>query len=234
VLVCRRERQHRLRKAPWVPWVLSCAAAITVATGAARAQQAVTTRYYIQPSDSLTIRYLYSPEYDHVAVVQPDGYMSAPIVGELRVGGLTLTQAREAIVAAAGRRLRDPEVFVDLKELDKPHFVVGGEVGAPGRFELRTRTSVLEAIAMAGGFKPSSLHSQVLLFRRHDQEHAEATLIDAKDLMKGSNPAGDVALQAGDMVVVPQNKVSKVERIIKWVSIGVYLNPFAFIPPNPN
>jgi polysaccharide biosynthesis/export protein len=217
----------RYRKALWV---LSCAAAISGGAGAARAQQAE-TRYYIQPSDSLTIRYLYSPEYDHVAVVQPDGYMSAPIVGELKVGGLTLTQAREAIVAAAGSRLRDPEVFVDLKEFDKPHFVVGGEVGAPGRFELRTRTSVLEAIAMAGGFKPSSLHSQVLLFRRHDQDHAEATLIDAKDLMAGNNPAGDVALQAGDMIVVPQNKVSKVERIIKWVNIGVYLNPFAFIPP---
>jgi polysaccharide export outer membrane protein len=213
--------------------VLSCAAAIAGGAGTARAQQAE-ARYYIQPSDSLTIRYLYSPEYDHVAVVQPDGYMSAPIVGELKVGGMTLTQARDAIVAAAARRLRDPEVFVDLKEFDKPHFVVGGEVGAPGRFELRTRTSVLEAVAMAGGFKPSSLHSQVLLFRRHDQEHAEATLIDAKDLMKGNNPAGDIALQAGDMVVVPQNKVSKVERIIKWVSIGVYLNPFAFIPPQQN
>ena len=227
MLVSRRAMEHGYRKALWV---LSCAAAISGAGGAARAQQAE-TRYYIQPSDSLTIRYLYSPEYDHVAVVQPDGYMSAPIVGELKVGGLTLTQAREAIVAAAGSRLRDPEVFVDLKEFDKPHFVVGGEVGTPGRFELRTRTSVLEAVAMAGGFKPSSLHSQVLLFRRHDQEHAEATLIDAKDLMAGNNPAGDIALQAGDMIVVPQNKVSKVERIIKWVNIGVYLNPFAFVPP---
>ena len=107
-------------------------------------------------------------------------------------------------------------------------------MGAPGRFELRTRTSVLEAIAMAGGFKSSSLHSQVLLFRRHDQEHAEATLINAKDLMAGNNPAGDITLQEGDMLVVPQNKVSKVERIIKWVSIGVYLNPFAFVPPQQN
>jgi protein involved in polysaccharide export with SLBB domain len=87
---------------------------------------------------------------------------------------------------------------------------------------------------MAGGFKSSSLHSQVLLFRRHDQEHAEASLINAKDLMAGNNPAGDIALQEGDMLVVPQNKVSKVERIIKWVSIGVYLNPFAFVPPQQN
>ena len=231
MLVFRRGTEHRYLTARRALWVLSVVVAIAGGPGAARAQQAAEARYFIKPSDALTIRYLYSPEYDHVAVVQPDGYMSAPIVGELKVGGLTLTQARAAIVAAAGSRLRDPEVFVDLKEFDKPHFVVGGEVGAPGRFELRTRTSVLEAIAMAGGFKPSSLHSQVLLFRRHDQEHAEATLINAKDLMTGNNPAGDIALQEGDMLVVPQNKVSKVERIIKWVSIGVYLNPFAFVPP---
>jgi protein involved in polysaccharide export with SLBB domain len=201
-----------------------CAVAITGSAVTAGAQ-APEPRYVIQPSDVVSIRYLYSPEYDHVGVVQPDGYLSAPVVGELKVGGLTLPQARESIAAAAGRRLRDPEVFVDLKEFDKPHFVVGGEVGTPGRFELRSRTTVLEAIAMAGGFKPSALHSQVLLLRRHDPDHAEATLINAKQLARATSPDADVVLRAGDMLVVPQNRISKIERIVKWASIGVYVNP---------
>ena len=201
----------------------SIACMLILISAVAAAAQTSDPRYVIRPSDTITIRYLYSPEYDYLAVVEPDGFLSAPVVGEIKVAGLTLPQARDAIVAAAGRRLRDPEVFVDLKEFDKPHFVVFGEVGAPGRFELRTRTTVLEAVAIAGGFKQSSLHSQVLLFRKHDEEHAEARLIDAKNLMHGNDPAGDVELQAGDMVVVPQNMISKIERIVKWTSIGALL-----------
>jgi polysaccharide export outer membrane protein len=181
-------------------------------------------RYVIGPSDVLTIRYLYTPEYDSTAVVQPDGYISAPIVGDLHVGGRTLAEARDVIIGAAAKRLREPEVFVDLKEFDKPHFIVGGEVGAPGRFELRSPTTVLQAIAMAGGFKSSAKHSQVLLLRQHDAEHAEAILVDAKRLARATDPDPEIVLVSGDMLFVPQNTISKIERIVRWTSIGMFVN----------
>jgi polysaccharide export outer membrane protein len=203
---------------------LLCAVAIVGSARAAGAQEPA-ARYVIQPSDVVSIQYLYSPEYNHVGVVQPDGYFTAPVVGELKVGGLTLPQAREAIAAAAAARLSEPVVFVDLKEFDKPHFVVGGEVGAPGRFELRTRTTVLEAIAMAGGFRTSAKDSQVLLLRRQDGDNAEAMLLDAKRLARATDRDADIELRPGDMLVVPQNRISKIERIVKWTSIGAYINP---------
>jgi polysaccharide export outer membrane protein len=210
-----------MRKTGCLVWATMIMGHSLVAAG-----QATESRYVIQPDDVVSIRYVYTPEYDYVGAVQPDGYLAAPVVGEIRLGGLTLPQAREAIAAAAGRRLRDPEVFVDLKEFDKPHFVVGGEVGTPGRFELRSPTTVLEAIAIAGGFKASAENSQVLLLRPHDPDHAEATLIDVRRLTRSVHPDADIALRAGDMLLVPQNRLSKVERIVKWTSLGIYVNPF--------
>ena len=209
------------------PALLPTAPAAQAPAGTSSAAgQAPPQRYLIQPSDVLSIRYLYTPEYDTTAAVQPDGFVSAPVIGELKVGGLTLAQAREALLAAAGRRLKDPEMYVDLKEFDKPHFAVSGEVGTPGRFELRGRVTVLDAIAMAGGLKPTSKHSKVVLLRPVDREFAAATLLDVKQMMTVAGAPTNVAVGPGDVLVVPQNTVSKVERYVRWVNFGIFLNPF--------
>jgi polysaccharide export outer membrane protein len=188
-------------------------------------------RYRIQPSDVIGIRYVYTPEYDHSATVQPDGYLSAPVVGQLRVAGLTLAEVRDAVVAAVSSRLRDPEVYVDLKEFQKPYVTIAGEVRTPGRLELRGRTTVIEAIALAGGFTPNSKHSQVLLFRPVDTYGAAATLLDVKEMMSPRGVVRGMDVRPGDLLVVPQNRVSKVERYIKWANIGVFINPFNLTYP---
>src|SRR5208282_37084 len=99
--------------------------------------------------------------------VQPDGFVTLQIVGDLKLQGLTLEQLTAAILEKAAQRLNDPEVTIVLRYFEKPYFVVGGEVGAPGRFEMRGAVTALQAIQMAGGFKTASAkYSQVLLFRR--------------------------------------------------------------------
>src|SRR5689334_16236355 len=84
-------------------------------------------RYQIQPSDTIEIHYRYSPEFDQTVTVQPDGFVDLRLVGELKVQGLTVDQAKAAIVKKASERLRDPEVAVELKDFEKPYFTVGGE-----------------------------------------------------------------------------------------------------------
>ena len=208
---------------------LACALVVILGVRGVIAQ-APEARYILEPNDVLSIRYVSTPEYDHTATVQPDGYLSAPLIGELKVAGLTLPQAREAIVAAATRRLREPEVYVDLKEFDKLRFTVVGQVGTPGRFDLRGRTTVLDAIATAGGLTPNSKHSQVLLLRPIDRQQASTFLLDVKQLMRPEGAAGNVEIAAGDILVVPQNKISKVERIVRLVNFGFFINPFDINP----
>lgn len=188
------------------------------------AATAVESFYKLQPSDVVFVKYRYTPEYDATVAVRPDGYITLPIVGEVRIAGMTVADARREIVKAASVRLRDPELTVELKDFLKPRFVVGGEVGKPGQFELRGRTTVLEAIAMAGGFTKNSKHSQVVLFRRFDEDRAVTRVINAKDLARPNGDTEDPDLRSGDFLFVPQNRLSKIERFVPFSSLGWLLN----------
>ncbi len=133
--------------------------------------------YHIQPSDRLHLQYRYTPEYDQSVDVQPDGEASISLIGNVKVAGLSLEEARIAILTQLRTRLKDPEITLSLEEFVRPSYVVGGEVANPGRFELHGPTSAVEAIAIAGGFKASSAkHSQVILYRRIDPNTAETKI----------------------------------------------------------
>ncbi len=183
-------------------------------------------RYHLQPTDSVEVHYRYTPEFDQTVTVQPDGFVTLQIVGDLKLQGLTLVQVKAAILEKASERLKDPEITVLLKDFEKPFFVVGGEVAAPGRYEMRGTITAVQAIAMAGGFKTASAkHSQVILYRRVGADLAKAEILNFKVAMSraGTEPLAD--LRSGDMLIVPQNRVSKIERYVKWANLSVY-NPF--------
>lgn len=180
-------------------------------------------RYRLQTSDVMEIHYRYSPEFDQTVTVQPDGFVTLQLIGDLKVAGLTLDEAKAAVLRKASERLKDPEINLVLKEFEKPYFVVGGEVATPGRFDLRGQVSVAQAIAMAGGMKTvSAKHSQVILFRRAGGEMMRTEILDLKAAMSthANEPLPD--LRSGDMLFVPQNRISKIERLIKIGNIGAY------------
>ena len=100
-------------------------------------------RYRLQTMDVLEVNYRYTPEFNQTVTVQPDGYVSLNLVGGLKLGGLTLDEAKKMLVDKSSARLRDPEIALVLKDYVKPHFFVAGEVATPGRFELRGSVSAL-------------------------------------------------------------------------------------------
>jgi polysaccharide biosynthesis/export protein len=172
--------------------------------------------YRLQAGDSIEVQYRYTPEFNAKALVQPDGQISLPIAGSVRVGGMTVNEARIAVSAKAGERLREPEVIVLLTDFVKPSFTVAGEVAKPGRYDLRGAISAIDAVAISGGFKDSSKHSQVILVRRLNDEFADVRLLNLKTMMRFDGVKEDIRVQDGDLVIVPQNFVSKVERIVRW------------------
>jgi polysaccharide export outer membrane protein len=183
-------------------------------------------RYRIAANDVLVVKYRYSPEYDYTVAVPPDGIVTLPIVGEMQVGALTVSETQDAIRRKASQRLREPEVTVELKEFQHPRFIVGGEVGAPGQFDLRGRVTVLEAIAIAGGFKPSAKHSQIVLFRRYDADHVFTRVLNAKELARPAERVEGLLLAPGDFLLVPQNRLSKVQSIVPLAGLAWLVNPF--------
>lgn len=184
-------------------------------------------RYKIQPNDVIEVQFRYSPEYNLTATVQPDGYISSQIAGSVKVGGLTLVKAAALIAQQSSSRLKDPEVTVVPKDFVKPRFFVSGEVARPGPQELRGDISIIEAIAMSGGFKESAQRSQVVLVRRVNSEFAQVHLLDLKKLMKPQHIQEQMRIAPDDLIVVPQNRISKIEPFMRVASLSMYGLAFA-------
>ncbi len=96
-----------------------------------------------------------------MVTVQPDGFITLLGVGDLHVEGQTVPDVTESIRTAYAKTLHSPILTVRLIDFEKPYFIAGGEVGHPGKFELRGNTTLTQAVAIAGGFTESSKHSQV-------------------------------------------------------------------------
>src|SRR5271168_2297909 len=167
--------------------------------------------YRLHHSDMVALSFTLSPEFDQTLTIQPDGYIALKDAGLVLAEGLTLEEFRLTVGQAYAGYLHDPQVAVALKEFEHPYFVAGGEVGKPGKYELRSDTTVIEAVEIAGGFTHQAKHSQVLLFRRVNDDLTEAHLLNLKKMLRERNLGELPLLRPGDLVFVPQNSISKIE-----------------------
>jgi polysaccharide export outer membrane protein len=185
-------------------------------------------RYTIHPSDTLELTFMLTPEFNQTVTVQPDGYITLRNVGDLLAAGHTLPELTESIKTAYSKILHDPVISVDPKDFEKPYFVVGGQVGKPGKIDWRGDVTLTEAIAMAGGFTDAAKHSQVLLFRRVSDQWTEARIINTKKMLNSRNLQEDPVLQPGDMLFVPKNALSKIKPFLPTTAAGAYYNPATY------
>jgi polysaccharide export outer membrane protein len=142
------------------------------------------------------------------------------------VAGQTVPQLTETLKEAYGKILKDPVISVVLKDFEKPYFIADGQVGKPGKYELRGDTTLTQAIAIAGGSQDSAKHSQVLLFRRVNSDWVSAKIINVKEMEKKGNLHEDPFLHPGDMLFVPKNRFSKIRPFMPTASMGTFLNPY--------
>jgi polysaccharide export outer membrane protein len=184
--------------------------------------------YRLNRSDVLALSFTLSPEFDQTLTIQPDGYIALKDAGPVFAQGLTLEEFRGAVRQAYTGYLHDPQVAVALKEFEHPYFVAGGEVGRPGKYELRAETTVIEAVQIAGGFTHEAKHSQVLLFRHVNDDLVEARVFNLKRMLKGKNLGEASQLRPGDLVFVPQNSISKIERFLSKPSLSMYVSSTQF------
>ena len=184
--------------------------------------------YRLRPSDVAEISFTVAPEFNQTLTVQPDGYVMLKDAGMVQVQGLNLEQFSEAVQKAYQGYLHDPQVAVALKEFERPYFIVGGQVGKPGKYELRSDVTVAEAVQIAGGLTEKAKHSQVVLFRRVNDDLVEARLLNLKKMLKENSLKEDAHLRPGDMIFVPQNSISKIARYLTKPSLSMYLSPTQF------
>ena len=179
-------------------------------------------RYRICRDDVLVLSFPLSPEVNQKVVVQPDGFISLQGAGYVHVEGLTVSGVVEAVKKAYAGTLNNPIVDVDLADFQKPFFIVLGQVGKPGQYDLRYDITVTQAIAVAGGFA-SSGKTQVLLYRAVSSNWAEVRELKINDILKGKNISEDVHLRPGDMIFVPEKAITKFQRYVPYsIPINAY------------
>jgi polysaccharide biosynthesis/export protein len=180
-------------------------------------------RYRVMRTDVLVLTFPLSPEFNQTITIEPDGYVNLLGAGSVYIQEMTVPEVIEALKKAYSKILRDPVIDVDLKDFQKPFFLVLGQVGKPGQYDLRYDTTVSQAIAIAGSFTAES-KTQVFLFHRVSPGWVEVKKLSLKNMLHGKNVNEDLHLQPGDMIYVPVNFISNFKKYVPY-STGLYFNP---------
>jgi polysaccharide export outer membrane protein len=159
--------------------------------------------YVIGANDVLAINVWKEPDVSRSVPVRSDGKISLPLVGELQAGGQTPRQLEQEITKRLQSYISEPEVTVIVTESKSQKVNILGMVARPGTYLLSGSTTVLDAIAMSGGFKDFAKKKSIYVLRANADGTQKRIPFNYKEVIKGTNPEQNVKLLAGDTVVVP-------------------------------
>jgi polysaccharide export outer membrane protein len=166
------------------------------------ASTAVPPDYVIGPEDMLQISVWKNDSLSRQLPVRPDGKISMPLLHDIQAAGLTPMQLRDKITAGLQEYMPSPEVSVTVLEVRSYRVSVLGEVQKPGVLQLKAPTTVLEAIALAGGFRDFASPSKIVIFRKNGRGQTERLRFNYNRAV-GAAGEDNVTLRSGDVVVVP-------------------------------
>jgi len=158
--------------------------------------------YRLGPGDKLRIEVYKDPQLSQSVQVRPDGKVTLPLIGDLEASNKTPIELREAIATALKEYITNPTVTVIVVEALASQVYVMGEVTHPGTMQLHGPTTILQALAMAGGFKEFANTKDVKVLRPRDGSNSVETIrFNYKDVINGD--AKPFYLRSGDTVIVP-------------------------------
>lgn len=173
-------------------------------------RDSLTPDYRVAPGDVLQVFVWKEPELSREVRVRPDGYLTVPLIGDLFVVGKTPRGLAAELAQQLAQFVTGPVVTVTLKESIALRFFVVGEVGKPGEFPLLGRTTVMQAFALAGGFREYAKTDEVKVLRQELQvtggrarTQETVVAVNYKALAQGQNLQQNLVLKAGDVIVVP-------------------------------
>lgn len=163
--------------------------------------------YVIGPGDTVQVEVLGRPELSAKGNVAGDGRVTVALVGAVHIAGLTPVQAAERIAGAyrQGQYLVAPQVTVTITDYQSQVLTVLGEVRNPGRFPLRARVSVLDALALAGGVNEQGASTAYLL--RPERGTVKRYAVDLESLIQSATGQQYYEMLAGDTLLVPKTEV---------------------------
>lgn len=169
--------------------------------------------YRLTVGDLIGVRFFYYPAYNVSLVVRPDGYVTVPLVGEVQAEGMRPSELEAIIRAKYAQVLVEPEVSVIVTEFANQRVFVFGEVNDPGAIELRGASTVLDAVAEAGGITYNGRNDSIVLIRQQPDGMFSGTRINLQDLLAGRS-GENMMLKPRDVVYVPMTFIAKVDVFV--------------------
>jgi polysaccharide biosynthesis/export protein len=194
-------------------------AAISLMAVAVASTAAWAADYRLRPGDKLEVTVWQDEKLNRTIFVAPDGRIAFPLVGRVQAGGRTVDAVESEIKAKLQKQYTDEiDVTVAVSELRKkdekdtetapldPSIYVTGEVTRPGQYFFKSRTNVLQAIALAGGLGPFAAESRIKIRRK---VNGRETLyeFDYGAFVEGEDLSGNMFLKSGDVIVVPEKGI---------------------------
>jgi polysaccharide export outer membrane protein len=159
--------------------------------------------YVIGNDDHLAISVWKEPDLTRSIPVRSDGKISLPLVGEISAAGRTPLQLELDIANRLKSYITVPEVTVIVEQINSKKFNIMGMVGRPGSFPLTLSTTIVDAIAAAGGFRDFAKKKGVYILRQNPDGTQSRLNFNYNDFIKGKNLSQNVKLEPRDTIIVP-------------------------------
>ena len=182
--------------------------------------------YRLGPTDEIAIRVIGQPDYTvERAKISPTGSVYHPLLGDLGVAGMTVPQLIDRLTKDLSEYLIDPKVSVALLEASSAKIGVLGDVVHPGILVMSRPMNVLEAIVTSGGFTDTGSKSGVTVLRQMRDGRAQTLKVNVKRILDGiARPEENIAMQAGDIVLVHGNVRKKLNSVMSLAGFGSFLS----------
>ena len=160
--------------------------------------------YVIGNDDVLSINVWKEPDISQRSIpVRSDGRISLPLVGEVQAAGQTPLKLEKDIAAKLQNYISEPEVSVMVQQSNSQKFNILGQVVKPGSYAIANSPTVLDAIALAGGFRDFAKQKSIYILRQGSDGKDVRLPFNYKDVIKGKNLEQNVKIQPRDTIVVP-------------------------------
>ncbi|MDH5738837.1 MAG: polysaccharide biosynthesis/export family protein [Nitrospira sp.] len=169
---------------------------------------AVGSEYVIGAEDVLDITVWRNPDLSRQVQVRPDGRFSMPIIRDMVAVGKTPTQLAEEMTSKLKEYVQNPVVAVTVKEVNSSSIFLLGEVANPGKYPLKSKTTLLQGITIAGGFKETAARNQIVIFRFTEAAPGMKRFTASyDDIVLRSGISDNFELKPGDTLVVPSESM---------------------------
>lgn len=172
--------------------------------------------YYVEMGDILDVDVWRVPDLSRSVPVRPDGRISMPVVGDLAVEGMTLVQVRDLLTEKFSEYVWNPQVSISIRQFGGRKFIILGEIAGPGVYRFEHEISLLEAIALSGGFKERSRRGKIMIIRGDIHKQPQVKIISAnmENVLRRGMISENINILPNDIIYVGKDIIGDYREVL--------------------